>query len=219
MTMILITIASRPDRAASERRARGLKGALLAVVVGGFMAVAALDVFAGVDAAAPEGVELLLVHDGAAVQLSSDLSKRLTTRFMSYFEECLTYEAVVFGERPPQKDLRDSWAEQERGNHALVRLPAGDYGRHSFDHPTTLIIGFSSSGGAWPVMTRTGDDDIVFYTKCSGLDGLVLACDVSEAVPGIAVPSDCDRLREIKRRTPHGRDGTHGKEEKRPSEP
>ena len=143
-------------------------------------------------------VELLLVHDRSVVELAPETKSRLTTQMVAYFETCLTHAAVV-GEAPQQESLRRTWEEQERGTHALVQLPAGGHGRESLATPTEVLVGFSSGPGAWPVLSRDRSEGLVLYSKCDGLDGLLLACDVNDVAPGSAIPRDCDRIREIKR--------------------
>lgn len=138
----------------------------------------------------PEGLGFSLLQDGALVQIEPDVRSQLAVKTAAYFDTCHTHQSVV-GREPDEGDVRRQWEEVARGPHALLLLPPAD-------GSAELLVGFSSGSGAWPVILRQ-NERYVAYLKCDGLDGLLLACDISEVLPHSSASPDCDRLREIER--------------------
>ncbi len=138
----------------------------------------------------PESLEFSLLHDGVVVQIDPDVNAQLAVKTAAYFDTCHTHLSVV-GNEPDEGSVRQLWEDVTDGTHALLRLPRGD-------DRADLLVGFSSAAGAWPVILRQ-NDHYVSYLKCDGLEGSLLACDMSELLPHSAVPPDCDRLRDIER--------------------
>lgn len=138
----------------------------------------------------PESLEFSLLHDGVVVEIAPDVSAQLAVRTAAYFDTCHTHQSVV-GNEPDEGSVRQLWEEVTRGPHALLRLPPAD-------GSADLLVGFSPAAAAWPVILRQ-NDRYVSYLKCDGLEGALLACDMSEVLPHSAVPPDCDRLRDIER--------------------
>lgn len=140
---------------------------------------------------ASEPVELSLLDGGLAIELAADARADLATRVVAYFESCHTFEEVT-GERPEPEELREIWNKQLRSLHLAVELLAQDAGE-----ARQVLLGFNSGAGAWPVLSRDGGGVLEIYSKCDGLAGLLLACDVRDIVPHSAAPDDCERLRRI----------------------
>jgi hypothetical protein len=137
---------------------------------------------------------LILVAAGSEVRLVDATKSDLITDLRAFFEDCHSYADVV-GERPAQDELQRMWAEQEERGYALLSAT----GSADYSHPPlrdtefTLLVGFDSERGAWPVLTRDDAGLMTLYIKCSGLEALRLSCQVSELVPGMERSADCDR--------------------------
>lgn len=159
----------------------------------------ALAIAAGERAAS---VDIALLHAGVAVELPAATGESLASSIVAYFETCHTYEAVT-GEILPQVSLLETWQGQKSGSHALVTLAARD---DSPREPRQLLVGFSPGSPAWPVLSRDREGSIVLHSKCDGLQGSLLACQVGAFIPG-AAPPDCERLRDIQRQAPVAGEG------------
>ncbi len=149
---------------------RVIAGALL------FVAIAA-------GAAAGQHLEpLSIYHAGRAVSLEPSDVVRLTGRFREFFYQCHTLQAVL-GSEWPQDEIRSVWESQKQGSYALLRevgprdAPFPDLRDQEF----TILFGLDPEAGAGSVVTEHSGV-LTLYSKCPGLDGMALTCELLQQV-------------------------------------
>lgn len=160
-----------------------------------------VHVTAGGEAEPVDSPRLVLVSAGSEVDLEGEVAARLTTALTSYFASCHSYETVVFGEEPPQDELRRLWAEHKLRTHALLHMTGGADSRHAGlrGRRFSLLLGLESESGPLPVLTEDENRHLTAYIKCPGLEGLILACQIHGIIPGMTPSPDCGRWNESDR--------------------
>lgn len=154
----------------------------------------------GDDAPDPTTTTLVLLSSGSPVALDSERAAQLVAELTAYLDSCLTSVAVV-GEQPSQDELERLWSEKSSQPHALLQATGRPDSAHTHLRGSrfTAFFGFESESGPSPVLTRDEHRHLTSYTKCPGLDGLLLSCNVQSIVPGMSSSADCDRWKAIER--------------------
>jgi hypothetical protein len=148
-------------------------------------------------AATPDAGRLTLEHGGSLVELDVRSEAELASAFELYVASCHPYEAVV-GSHLPQSELERRWAEQAPLTHAVLRTSFGEEApSHLRGKNLEILIGLETADGPAPLLARDERGRVSAFTKCPGLDGLVLTCRVHALVPGRSPHSDCERWRQL----------------------